>query len=312
MPARPFIRLLLVVLAAGHVIAAAAGGASAAVRLSGSFTPLAPGLEVAEGILTLDDGGDEDDAAVGAVEVTLLRVDPAAHEVRIVTPAALPPAAAADGHTLRGYLDGLGATAAAAGGLLASFRPPAPLGLVVSGGRVVSPPHRRWASSGLFCAGGPGGAAGIRPFGPGAGPDEAAADCLQSGPLLIGPAGVASADRLRRSIGVDSSRDFVEASHPRTFVALDRRGRVLLGATGPLDLPRLAAFIAFAAEPGVLDLAAALNLTGAETAGLLLRTDGGIEVRAGSPDGLPLPNAIAVLGPRAPGAAPAAAHASGP
>ncbi|HET6518691.1 MAG TPA: phosphodiester glycosidase family protein [Geminicoccaceae bacterium] len=307
MSARSFVRLLLLllVLAAGQMSAGV--GASAAVRLSGSFTPLAPGLEVAEAALSFDGGGGGD----AAVEVTLLRVDPAVREVRIVTPAALPPAAG-DGHTLRGYLDGLDATAAAAGSLLASFRPPEPLGLVVSAGRVVSPPHRSWASSGLFCAGGPDGAASIRPVGPDARPDGGTTDCLQSGPLLIGPEGVASAERLRRSIGVDYGRDFVEGRHPRTFVALDRRGRLLLGATGPLDLPRLGAFLAVAAEPGVLDLAAALNLTGAETAGLLLRTDGGIEVRAGSPDGLPLPNAIAVLGPRGPGVEPAAVRAPTP
>ncbi len=264
-----------------------------ALRLTGSFAAIASGLEVAEGTVAFDE-----DAV--RVPLTLVRVDPALHGVRIATPADLPPApsgrAAARGYTLRGYFERLGAVAVLAGGLLASIEPPEPLGLVISGGRVVSPPHRSWGSSGLFCTG-PAGAS-IRRFEPSsvaaAATDSAAEDCLQSGPLLVGPEGVASADRLRRAIGVDYTRDFVEGQHPRSFVALDRRGRVLLGVTGPLSLPRLAEILAAAAGPEVLDVAAALNLTGAETAGLLARTDE-VEVEAGDVDGVALPNAVVVL-----------------
>ena len=270
-----------------------------AARLTGSFTTLAPGLEIAEGT-----------AAVGDAEVplTLVRVDPARYGVRVATSAdlAAPPErrAAAGGGTLREYFERLGAAAVLAGGLVASFEPLKPLGLVVSDGRVVSPPHRTWASSGLFCTGPEG--ASIRPFDPSATPTGEGIDCLQSGPLLVGPDGVASGERLRRSVGIDYTRDFVEGRHGRAFVALDRRGRVLLGVTGPLDLPRLAEVLAAAAEPAVLDIAAALNLTGAWTAGLLVRA-GEVEVRAGDPDGVALPTAIAVLPPEIPGPSRAAA-----
>ena len=152
----------------------------------------------------------------------------------------------------------------------------------------------------MFCTGPDG--ARIRPFDPSAvPPSDGAVDCLQSGPLLVGPGGVVPGDRLRRSVGVDYTRDFVDGRHRRAFVALDRRGRVLLGVTGPLDLAGLADVLAVAADPGVLDVAAALNLTGAETAGLLVGTGEGdeVEVWAGDPEAVRLPNAIAVLPPGA-------------
>jgi hypothetical protein len=92
------------------------------------------------------------------------------------------PERAARGYFLREYGRMYDALAVLAGGYIADFSPPTPLGLVASNGVVASPPHESWLTEGVFCS--DSGRARIGKLDDGANP-VSFRDCLQAGPLLL-------------------------------------------------------------------------------------------------------------------------------
>jgi len=171
-------------------------------------------------------------------------------------------------HGTRTVLDYLrlvpGAQAAISGGYLASFYPPLPIGLVKTAGKVVNHPQRSTISDGLICFNRGSYGISIAPIGTSA---QSFTDCLQAGPLLVTD---------QRAV-----TDFEERHYPkgfltptlRAFVAMLPEGFAVLGIVEAARLDGLAQFLARPAKKGGLGALAAINLSGASSAGIAAQSD---------------------------------------
>ena len=212
--------------------------------------------------------------------------------VRISTPDARLSLAASEGpkdpgYSLMGYQKTRGARVVLSGGFLASFYPPLAAGFVKSDG-VVRNRHADdpFLNGILEIAGG---RVAITAF-HGVEGTEAWQHVLQSGPLLVIdgrsvlPDSGAISDRTLRNV--------IEQVYARAFVAVDTRGRTLLGWLNGATLPDLVALLTRPAAAGGLECRTALNLSGHRNAGLLVAA-GRAHLEVGDTKSR-LPNAIVV------------------
>jgi hypothetical protein len=173
------------------------------------------------------------------------------------------------------------------GGFLKSFYPPIPIGLVRQNGKLVN----RAAGGDLLT-----GMLVVRDRKPLIGRFQSAEcegtsdDCLQSGPLLVRNGN----SELPRELGglLPSTRKLIEGSFARAVVGILREGRFLLALTEEVGLAPLVEVLLRSPTDGGLGCRDALNLSGAESAGLLVRA-GGRTIAVGG-QYVDLPNAIIV------------------
>ena len=178
------------------------------------------------------------------------------------------------GVSIARFLDRSGGSVALSGGFLKSFYPALPLGYVQSAGEPVNRSHTTDLLNGLLLLG-PGADIRSTDFVPGK--YEALAerwrDVLQSGPLLV----LDGRSRLSEDLAApnnDADRRVVTVQAIRAFVAVECNERMLLGLTGDMTLRELAEVLSRSAADGGFACRAALNLSGAESAGLLVDAGG--------------------------------------
>lgn len=210
--------------------------------------------------------------------------------VRISTEAARLSLAASDGpkdpgYSLLGYQKTRDARVVLSGGFLASFYPPLAIGFVKSDGVERNRPHDDRLLNGMLAIAG--GRVEITAFHYDDG-IETWQHVLQSGPLLVidGRSALPDVDR----IADQTIRNVIEEVYARTFIAIDARGRVLLGW---LDGATLTDVVSLLTTPAAgLECRSALNLSGHRNAGLLVAA-GGMYLEIGDTE-TRLPNALVV------------------
>ncbi len=183
--------------------------------------------------------------------------------------------------SLARYVSDKKAIAGISGGFLRSYYPPLPTGRVVVSGRQLSPLVRDSLLNGIILIPVTGqleivSAASAAVAG-------ASDSQLQTGPLLVmgGVAQVAASP---------GNASFWRLRRHRAFVAVDRKGRVLLGWTGPTSIPDLATALVNPSLPFLVRTAVALS--GDVNAGIVLATKPSAEHRGDIQT--PLHNALLV------------------
>lgn len=103
-------------------------------------------------------------------------------------------------------------------------------------------------------------------------------DVLQSGPVLVlnGQSRFSSPGAMPPASN-RSDADLIEGPYERAFVGVGCEGKLLLGLSGMLTLQELSGVLALPLAQGGFACRAALNLSGAKTAGMVLDTGQGIE-----------------------------------
>jgi hypothetical protein len=220
--------------------------------------------------------------AAEAVIISYLEIDPGRHRLDLTT------ALRQNGSSLREFLSNETATVAFTGGYLKSFLPPSPTGyLRVDGVDLNEIVRGDPVVNAIVCFGRIGSSltyvsiSAAQTFRP----EGAGEDCVQAGPLLI-TKGRASYDLTRRS-----SRNRLSGEFERAFLAIDRRGWVLLGVSSAVSLISLRDVLLAPTAEGGFDAQAAVILSGAATAGM--EVSGGIGYAFGTVS-TPLANAIIV------------------
>jgi hypothetical protein len=247
-------------------------GAQPGPRTQARFQELESGIAVFQGSVLA--GGTK-------VDVTAVRVALSSHRVAVV----VSPLEA--GASLATFLKTHQAKVVLSGGFMKSFYPPIPLGLVKHNGKFVNRAAKGDLLTGILA---------IRDRKPvirrfqAAECDDRSHDCLQSGPLLVRN----GKSELPQELGglLRSTRSLVEGSFARAVVGILQEGHFLVALTGKVALAPLVEVLSRPQVDGGFGCLDALNLSGAETAGLLVRAGGRtIEVGGQHAD---LPNAIIV------------------
>ena len=233
-----------------------------------TFEKLDPGLEVFQGQVN---------TSGGSASLTAVRASISMYSVGLLVAKQ-----ERDGDTLIEFQRQSNSSVLLSGGFLKSFFPAIPLGLVISKERVVNRSVSGDELTGILVL--RDGVPAIRAFG-GDRDVEKWQDALQSGPLLISD-GRSQLPPPGTKL-LPSTQNLIEKQYNRAFVALLPDNRVLMGITGPITLPALVELLtqAFGSR-------SAVNLSGAGSAGLLVRA-GGRLVSVGSVE-TQLPNAISL------------------
>jgi hypothetical protein len=203
----------------------------------------------------------------GTKGLTYLKVDLDKFDLRVLT-ATVPPSPAADsrvisldrsatGFSLSDYQRLYKAVAVMSGGYIATFSPPAALGLIKSNGILASSAHNSWLVNGVVCANS--GQVVIKEWTSGI-DLSGYKDCLQSGPLLLRSKAVA-VDGEENNAGYQK---LARSSQEQTFACVLPDNHVAIGvATTKTDLVTLVGLLLN--EVNCID---AIRLTGRETSGL--------------------------------------------
>ena len=149
------------------------------------------------------------------------------------------------------------AVAVLAGGYIASYSPPTPLGLVKSNGLITSSEHHSWLTDGFFCT--DGNEAVIRTAEKN-GTVSQFSDCVQTGPILI-----LNGHIIGRPKRAERGYERLAMSHQeQTFACIDEMNRVSLGVTDKITFVQLIEFLSGPA----LHCKDAICFTGLDTSGL--------------------------------------------
>ncbi len=160
-----------------------------------------------------------------------------------------------EAYTLATYIERSGSRVAFSGGYVKSYAPPEPTGLVKSGGILLNPAAGHRVQNGVILI--EGARIAIRRF-TGGGQVDGWRDALQAGPLLVQDGQSALTIPV---LPRDSVLNRVQTQmYPRAFVALDARGRVVLGVTEELSLPELVGILVAPTAQGGYEVRSALNL----------------------------------------------------
>ena len=215
-----------------------------------AFTETEPGLAIADATIT-----------VGSGSIPFHMVQASLRRFRLAV--ALPPANE-QGDTLANFVTERNAVAALSGGFLKSFFPPIPLGLLKSRGKMVNRSTGGDLLNGVLAIRGP----VVNILQAANFVDQSWDDCLQSGPLLISDRQPVLPTRLNTLI--PSTRTLISNAYVRAFIALSAPDQVVFGLTGPITLSQLADVLRRDRASGGLEVLAALNLGGADSAGLVV------------------------------------------
>lgn len=200
------------------------------------------------------------------VAFAAVRCDPKRVEINIVdTSGALGKNNRYAAFSLREVLAATHSSVAVNAGSTSSFSVPAPAGLLLIHGRLVSRPRPRADGAGVLCIAG----VQVRIEELSSSVQESCSDAVQRGPIL--------------------SQDFVnnaQSRYRRTVAAVDSQGRFLLVVTKqPTTLSAVHSFLYHSTAD--LGVRSALNLDGDSSSGLIFGEDEGVkEVVTGTVDGL--------------------------
>jgi len=174
-----------------------------------------------------------------------------------------------DGDTLVGFQARYEASVVLSGGFLKSFYPPTPLGFVKHGGEILNRGVTSDLLTGVLLASRR--SVRIERYENDA-CSSAWSDCLQSGPLLVlqGQPALPTRDEVH----LKSTQAAIDGRYQRAFVALLPNGDAILGVTGEIGLLDLQTFLVTPPDQGGLGCTDAINLSGAGSAGLLVRASG--------------------------------------
>jgi uncharacterized protein YigE (DUF2233 family) len=159
--------------------------------------------------------------------------------------------------TITDYAINTDALVVISGGFMSSFRPPSPLGELMISGKRLSPPHKSWLTTGIFCTDGKNYSVGeFENYK--IGPRE---DCIQTGPMFIHD------QQLRYTGNSSYSSDemgLVNSVQEQAFLCVTIDEKLVLGTSSAMRLDTLGRL-----AQSVLHCSNALRLTGYETAGLV-------------------------------------------